>query len=201
MSEPALRLPEPEPESPAGARAPDTAVLDTAVAEHHLDLASSLRAITAKYGKTYQQLLVEIAKTSFGPGRLSFEEYIALRLFDDRALAGADKSQFLGLDASRRIWIAANHNAEWWGLMRNKLAVTTLLGGFGFPVIPTVALYSDKLCMRGVPVMREPSALAQFLRTSADSGHGQGSSLKNRIEESADYLSFLYDQLGMRVKN
>ena len=40
-----------------------------------------------------------------------------------------------------------------------------------------------------------------FLRTSADSGHGQGSSLKNRIEESADYLSFLYDQLGMRVKN
>ena len=46
-----------------------------------------------------------------------------------------------------------------------------------------------------------PKGNPVFLRTSAQSGHGLGSSLSTRIEEQADYLSFLYDQLGMRVKN
>jgi prolyl oligopeptidase len=38
-----------------------------------------------------------------------------------------------------------------------------------------------------------------FLRTSADSGHGIGSSLSVRIDQSADYLAFLFDQLGMTL--
>ena len=67
--------------------------------------------------------------------------------------------------------MAANNNSEWWGVMRNKLAVTTLLGGYGFPVIPTLALYSDAICMRGIPILREPAALAglpaQLARLSA----------------------------------
>jgi len=37
-----------------------------------------------------------------------------------------------------------------------------------------------------------------LLRTDRNSGHGQGSSLATRIEEQADQLSFLFDQLGMR---
>jgi prolyl oligopeptidase len=36
-----------------------------------------------------------------------------------------------------------------------------------------------------------------LLRTDRKSGHGQGSSLATRIEEQADELSFLFDQLGM----
>jgi prolyl oligopeptidase len=38
-----------------------------------------------------------------------------------------------------------------------------------------------------------------FLRTSADSGHGHGSALSVRIDQYADYLSFLFDQLGMKL--
>ncbi len=38
-----------------------------------------------------------------------------------------------------------------------------------------------------------------YLRTSADSGHGHGSALSVRIEQGADYLAFLFDQLGMRL--
>ena len=37
-----------------------------------------------------------------------------------------------------------------------------------------------------------------FLRTSANSGHGHGSSLSVRINQRADTYSFLFDQLGMR---
>jgi prolyl oligopeptidase len=36
-----------------------------------------------------------------------------------------------------------------------------------------------------------------LLRTSANSGHGIGSSLSERIAEQTDELSFLFDQLGM----
>jgi hypothetical protein len=155
--------------NPAAGRPPRSAqVLDRAVAEQTLDLAETFRTIASKYGKTYQQILLEIAKTAFGPGRLSYDEYLALRLFDDAALAGADKAAFVGLDASRRIWTAANHNTEWWGVMRNKLAATTLLGGYGFPVIATVALYSETLRIPAVPTVREPAELASLLRTCKD---------------------------------
>src|SRR5882757_7097824 len=147
---------------------PKRAVFDTDVVEPGLDLASTLRVVTTKYGKTYQRLLLDLAKASFGPGRLSYDEFIGLRLFDDAWLAGADITQFVGLDAERRMWMAANNNSEWWGVMRNKLAVTTLLGGYGFPVIATLALYSDTICMRGMPVLRAPEALAAFLRGSPD---------------------------------
>lgn len=37
-----------------------------------------------------------------------------------------------------------------------------------------------------------------LLRTDRNSGHGQGSSLTTRIEEQADQLSFLFDQLDMK---
>ena len=36
-----------------------------------------------------------------------------------------------------------------------------------------------------------------LLRTDRKSGHGHGSSLATRIEEQADQLAFLFDQLGM----
>ena len=147
---------------------PKRAVFETDVVEPGLDLATTLRAITTRHGKTYQRLLLDLAKASFGPGRLSYDEFIGLRLFDDAWVAGADITAFVGLDAERRLWMAANNNSEWWGLMRNKLAVTTLLGGYGFPVIPTTALYSDSICMRGIPILREPAALADYLRGSSD---------------------------------
>ncbi len=38
-----------------------------------------------------------------------------------------------------------------------------------------------------------------FLRTSADSGHGHGSALSVRIDQGADYLAFLFDQLHMTL--
>ncbi len=36
-----------------------------------------------------------------------------------------------------------------------------------------------------------------LLRTNKTSGHGIGSSLSERIDEAADEITFLFDQLGM----
>ncbi|MGE0849353.1 MAG: sugar-transfer associated ATP-grasp domain-containing protein [Hyphomicrobiaceae bacterium] len=185
-------------------REPVTAVFDIDVAAPALDLAATLRTIAAKYGKTYQRLLLDLAKASFGPGRLSYEEYVGLRLFDDTWLKGADPSEFVGLEAERRIWMTANSNSEWWGLMRNKLAVTTLLGGYGFPVIPTLALYSDALCMRNAPVFRDVDALGAFLRACreyplfgkpADSRRSLGSIGLDAYEVETDSLVCAPDRM------
>jgi prolyl oligopeptidase len=43
------------------------------------------------------------------------------------------------------------------------------------------------------------SGLPILLRTSANSGHGIGSSLNERIAEQTDQLTFLFDQLGMSL--
>src|SRR5262245_6765781 len=39
-----------------------------------------------------------------------------------------------------------------------------------------------------------------MLRISTTSGHGIGSALSDRIEEDSDWLSFLFDQLGMQLR-
>ncbi len=62
-------------------------------------------------------------------------------------------------------------------------------------------MQSRKMTARLQSANPNPKGNPVFLRTSAESGHGQGSSLSTRIEEGADYLSFIYDQLGMKVKN
>src|SRR5207253_9053533 len=46
--------------------------------------ASRLRRIAAIAGKSYGQIVLDYASLAFGPGRLSFSEYVALRLFDER---------------------------------------------------------------------------------------------------------------------
>jgi prolyl oligopeptidase len=42
------------------------------------------------------------------------------------------------------------------------------------------------------------SGLPVLLRTNATSGHGFGSSLDEKIDEQADYMSFLFSQVGIR---
>jgi prolyl oligopeptidase len=43
------------------------------------------------------------------------------------------------------------------------------------------------------------SGLPVYLRISTKSGHGIGSSLDERIDQSADSMAFLFDQLGMNL--
>jgi prolyl oligopeptidase len=43
------------------------------------------------------------------------------------------------------------------------------------------------------------SGLPVYLRISTKSGHGIGSSLDERIDQSADSMAFLFDQFGMNL--
>ena len=131
-----------------------TAVLTVQRTQTDLSLPLLMRKVAADYGKSFNQLFTDFAKLGFGPGKLSVEEYFDLRLFDDAALAGADKRQFVGLDVMRQLWDQVNFDQTWYGIMNDKLASATLLGAYGFPVIPIVAIYSPSLAL---PLARSPS--------------------------------------------
>jgi prolyl oligopeptidase len=43
-----------------------------------------------------------------------------------------------------------------------------------------------------------PDGRPVLLRVASDAGHGMGTSFSSEIDEQADELSFLFDQLGMK---
>jgi hypothetical protein len=133
-----------------------------------LDLPTLLKRIASEFGRAPNQVVAELARLAFGPGKLSIDEYFAMRLFDDKGLGGTDKRAFLGLDAMRRVWMKANYNQEWWGIMREKLAITSLLGAYGFPVIPTLALYSNVMRMPSTRMLTSRETLKAFLLEGAN---------------------------------
>ena len=59
-----------------------------------------MRAVAAS-GTSTARLLQDYARLAFGPGRLSFNDYIRLRLFDDRLYGDTDKRAFVGGRANR----------------------------------------------------------------------------------------------------
>jgi hypothetical protein len=143
-------------------------VLTVGRTQADLPLPLMMKKVATDYGKSFNQMMVEIAKLGFGTGKLSVEEYFDLRLFDDAALNGADKRQFLGLSVMGTYWSQANYDESWMGVIEDKLASTTLLSGYGFPVIPIAAIYapSMKLQNPAFKVLKSAADLRAFMMQS-----------------------------------
>ncbi len=205
MSQAALRATEAAPIAGAldegnKVAAPDVLGLTVARTQTDLSLPLLMRKIVAEYGKSFNQLFTDFAKLGFGPGKLSIEEYFDLRLFDDAALNGADKRQFVGLDVMRHLWDQVNYDQTWYGIMNDKLASATLLGGYGFPVIPIVAIFAPSLSLPTAPcrVLKSADDLRCFLREPAnypmfgkptDALQSLGSMSFDKYEESTGELT------------
>jgi prolyl oligopeptidase len=58
----------------------------------------------------------------------------------------------------------------------------------------------DPMQSRKMTALLQSVGATALLRTSANSGHGMGSSLSQRIEQVVDIYSFLFDQLGVTYK-
>ncbi len=125
----------------------DAPVLDVEKPMGDLSLSDFLRTASRDYGKSYQDLIGDLMRLGFGPGQISTEEYISLRLFDDKGLQGVGKAEFIGAAANRKLYDQANFDHGWLGFVDDKLAFTTLMAGFGFPVTKTRAIFG-----RGAPI-------------------------------------------------
>jgi hypothetical protein len=106
----------------------------------------------------------DYARLAFGPGRLGLDEYLALRLFDPRMYADADKRAFVGLTQSRKIWITANFRVENFGLAENKIAADALFAAYGFRTTPTLALFCNQIATQSPRLLRDEAELRDFLR-------------------------------------
>lgn len=153
--------------APAGESGPRRrSVLDTSVPEAPLPLPMLLKLATEKHGKPLGQMVTEIAKLGFGPGKIDVEEYFGLRLFDDKALAGQDKRTFMGMRACKNVGHAANQHSHWYACVNDKLAFNTLLGGYGLPVFATRGFYHARFALPALGQMRNAADILRFLRTS-----------------------------------
>ncbi|MEL6375133.1 MAG: sugar-transfer associated ATP-grasp domain-containing protein [Pseudomonadota bacterium] len=132
-----------------------------------LPLPIILKTLQTRYGKSYQQVFSEIVRLSFGPGKISMEEYLELGLFDDQALADADKRAFVGYSVSQKLWEQANFRKDWHGFLDEKLAVTSLLGAYGYPVVPTLAIFTTNRSFPAFKTLRDHDELRIFLTDPA----------------------------------
>lgn len=101
-----------------------------------------LQTVAERHGKPLQQVVFEMAKFGFGPGKITIDDYFALRLFDDDALKGVDKRTFAGPRAFSAIEADINYNKHWLVATGHKLVTEALMRGFGFPVARTKAVHS-----------------------------------------------------------
>ena len=125
--------------------------------------AATLARIAAANGRSRLALLAEIAALRFGSGRLSFADYVGLRLFDRSFYPGADKTAFVGFHAAQKIWMDANFRVDLFGLVSHKLAADVLFAAHGFPVPQTFGLYRDRIGRACPFLVNDDGALRAFL--------------------------------------
>lgn len=145
-----------------------SSILDTTEPDKPLPLPEMLKIATERYGKTLGALVSDMAKLSFGPGKISAEEYFDLRLFDDAGLAGADKREFVGMRGSKVIGLSANRNEHWYAIVSDKLTFYTLMNGYGLPTIRQKALYHTSLDLPALGMLRSADEIAAFLTNPAN---------------------------------
>ena len=142
----------------------EAAAIDVKRPRQEIALAPTLQRIAAECGTTFFGLVKDYARLAFGPGRLTLDEYLALRLFDPRLYAGADKRAFVGLTRSRKIWGTANFHVENFALAENKIAADALFAAYGFRTTPTLALFCNRVAGQSPRLLRSQAELGEFLR-------------------------------------
>jgi hypothetical protein len=103
-----------------------------------------------------------------GPGRISFGDFVRLRLFDPAFYAEAPLTEFVGY--RRNCWICAkvNYRHDWFGLMSNKIAGSAYLSRYGLPVIPISAVYAPEFPGGNPGLLSDRQQLEQFLSSSGN---------------------------------
>lgn len=114
-------------------------------------------------GLSHTAIASAFARLARGPGKLSFQDFIRLRLFDRAISASAPPSEFVGQRRNRDICVTVNYRHDWFGLMSDKVALSAYLASYGLPTIPVAAIYAPELGAGAPPVLSSRDALERFL--------------------------------------
>ncbi len=141
----------------------EAASFDTAHEGPQVSMAESMQRAAQQTGAPPMQLMREYSKLAFGPGKLSFEDYVKYRLFDDCWLAGAEKADFIGARRNRDLVIEINYRHDWHGLLTNKLVSQSYLATYGLPTIAPRAIYTPGMTVACAALLRSRDELRAFL--------------------------------------
>ena len=139
-------------------------LVDKTKSDPSIDITRCMQHAMKKHGKGLVSQVSDIAKLSFGYGKLSPQEYYYYGLYDDERYSYADKTCFLGDRAHKRIHMRCN-DMSWAIVAHDKLAFYAQMAGLGFRVPRLFALYHKVRTFGPVPTQRSPGELAGFLRS------------------------------------
>lgn len=108
------------------------------------------------------------ARLARGPGKLSFQDFVRLRLFDRPLSAATPASEFVGQRRNLDICVTVNYKHGWFGLLADKVAASAYLATYGLPTIPLAAIYAPDLGTGTARVLASREALVSFLTTPAN---------------------------------
>ena len=139
-------------------------VLEVSHGKPNPPIVLDLLRIRQATGLSNTALVSAFTKLAFGPGRISFGDFVKLRLFDPDFHGGAPLNEFIG--ARRICWMydKVNYRYDWFGMLSNKVATATYLSRYGFPVIPVIAICAPEI--PGAPsLLRGRQDIERFLAT------------------------------------
>lgn len=181
--------------SAEGLSAPPHAI-DVAKPAAKADLAGMLRGMTDASGRKPGRIFADFLRLNVGPGKLNFDEYVGLNLYDAARYAGVDRRAFVGYRAMPVIWDRANFRLDLRGMVQNKIAMAAFLSAHGLPTIPVAALYTDT-GREGPASLHSKDTLAHFLKDPAnyplfgkpvDGSQSLGAASFDRYDASGDAL-------------
>lgn len=134
----------------------------------HEDSASALMAQIMRASESVKKNPLQIAgdylRVAIGPGRISPDDFIRLRLFDESWYRGADRSEFVGARSYRGICAAINtYRGDWLCMLTNKVASMSYLGAYGLRTIPIKGIYMPRARSDDPGILCDTKALEQFL--------------------------------------
>lgn len=123
----------------------------------------SLNQIRELSGCSLGTVLRSFAKLAWGRGKLSFADFVRLRLYDPAFGFESELNAFAGQRRNRDICVAVNYRHDWHGMLTNKVASLGYLAAYGFPTIPVRAIYAPEGARRGDLILADRSDLVRFL--------------------------------------
>ena len=141
------------------AAAPATVVV--AKPTRDIQITSTLQQMAAIAGTSPLKIMREYCSLGFGPGQVSFNDYTRLRLFENGTYP--DKRAVVGQRKNSDIDLTINFRHDWIGLFSDKVASASYLAAHGFPTIPILAIYADRVSSPSSLVISGRDGLRRFL--------------------------------------
>jgi hypothetical protein len=129
-----------------------------------VQITSTLQQMAAIAGTSPLKIMREYCSLGFGPGQVSFADYTRLRLFENGTYP--DKRAVVGQRKNSDIDLTINFRHDWIGLFSDKVASASYLAAHGFPTIPILAIYADRVSSPSSQVIRDRDGLRRFLSST-----------------------------------